>query len=83
MAKITETNIRPENASEGEDTNISEFQDDPVEEVTNIAIFGASGDLTRRKLIPSLHTLRFEGYLSEQTRVLGIGRKKLSDESFR
>ena len=71
------------NVSEGEHSNISEFQDDLVEKVTSIAIFGASGDLTRRKLIPSLHTLRFEGYLSEQTRILGIARRKMSDESFR
>ncbi len=71
------------NKSEGEHTNISELQDDLVEKVTSIAIFGASGDLTRRKLIPSLHTLRFEGYLSEQTRILGIARRKMSDESFR
>jgi len=48
-----------------------------------IVIFGASGDLTRRKLIPSLFRLRKQGLLPHNLAVVGISRSKLSDEDFR
>ncbi|MFW6033440.1 MAG: glucose-6-phosphate dehydrogenase [Phycisphaeraceae bacterium] len=48
-----------------------------------IVIFGASGDLTRRKLIPALFELYCGGRLPERFGVLGISRTKYSDESFR
>jgi len=48
-----------------------------------IVIFGASGDLTRRKLVPAIHTLACAGHLSERTRVIGVGRTPLSDDAFR
>jgi glucose-6-phosphate 1-dehydrogenase len=47
-----------------------------------IVIFGASGDLTQRKLVPALHTLSCEGYLSSATRVVGLARSSFSDEAF-
>jgi glucose-6-phosphate 1-dehydrogenase len=50
--------------------------------VAIIVIFGASGDLTQRKLVPALHTLNCEGYLSPDTRIIGIARSPLSDEAF-
>ena len=34
-----------------------------------LVIFGASGDLTRRKLIPALYSLHVKGRLPEQTRI--------------
>lgn len=43
-----------------------------------IVIFGASGDLTRRKLIPALHTLACDGLLHPQTQVVGVARTPLS-----
>jgi glucose-6-phosphate 1-dehydrogenase len=48
-----------------------------------IVIFGASGDLTQRKLVPALHTLACGGFLSKATRVVGVARSTLSDEAFR
>ena len=48
-----------------------------------IVIFGASGDLTRRKLLPALYNLLLDGLLPENFAVLGLGRKDLSDEDFR
>ncbi|MBN1813964.1 MAG: glucose-6-phosphate dehydrogenase [Anaerolineae bacterium] len=48
-----------------------------------VVIFGASGDLARRKLVPALHTLNCEGYLSPATRIVGVARSSLSDEAFR
>jgi glucose-6-phosphate 1-dehydrogenase len=47
-----------------------------------MVVFGASGDLTSRKLIPSLFELAKRGLLSDQFYLLGTGRKKLSDEKF-
>ncbi|MDH5585578.1 MAG: glucose-6-phosphate dehydrogenase [Nitrospirota bacterium] len=48
-----------------------------------IVIFGASGDLTRRKLLPALYNLLLDGLLPENFAVLGLGRKDLSDDDFR
>ncbi len=48
-----------------------------------LVIFGASGDLTRRKLIPSLYALDLRGQLPEQFRVLGTSRSEMSDDAFR
>ncbi|MDO4627094.1 MAG: glucose-6-phosphate dehydrogenase [Pasteurellaceae bacterium] len=46
-------------------------------------IFGASGDLTHRKLIPALYNLYKIGQLSENFSVLGVARTHLNDEEFR
>ncbi|MFC2112711.1 glucose-6-phosphate dehydrogenase [Bacteroidota bacterium] len=48
-----------------------------------ITIFGASGDLTRRKLIPALYNLFLQNLLPDRFAVLGAGRKPLTDETFR
>ena len=48
-----------------------------------IVIFGASGDLTHRKLIPALYNLYKIGRLAEDFSVLGVARTALSDEEFR
>lgn len=48
-----------------------------------VVIFGASGDLTHRKLIPSLFDLHRSGALPERTVVLGVSRTPMTDEAFR
>ena len=48
-----------------------------------VAIFGASGDLTQRKLVPALHTMACEGLMPEQFTVLGLARSELSNRDFR
>src|SRR5262245_10300421 len=48
-----------------------------------MVIFGASGDLTRRKLVPALHNLRRSGLLPDQFAVLGVARQPFTDEDFR
>src|SRR5229473_5094611 len=48
-----------------------------------LVIFGASGDLTRRLLIPALYNLAADGLLSEAFCIVGIGRTQLSTEAFR
>ena len=48
-----------------------------------IVIFGASGDLTQRKLVPALYDLFASGRLGAQTAVLGVSRTSMSDDAFR
>ena len=48
-----------------------------------LVIFGASGDLTKRKLIPALFDLHLQDLLPEKFAVLGASRTKLSNEDFR
>ena len=48
-----------------------------------LVIFGASGDLTKRKLVPALFDLFKQKLLPEKFAVLGVSRTKLSDEDFR
>ncbi len=48
-----------------------------------LVVFGASGDLVRRKLLVSLAQLFRQGLLSEQFYLLGCGRKEISDDRFR
>ncbi len=48
-----------------------------------IVIFGVTGDLTKRLLVPSLCHLRRSGLLSERFAVLGIARSPMSDDEFR
>ncbi|CAN5775760.1 glucose-6-phosphate dehydrogenase [soil metagenome] len=48
-----------------------------------LVIFGASGDLTRRKLIPALFDLDGQGRLPRSTVILGVARTDLTDDAFR
>ena len=49
----------------------------------SLVIFGASGDLTRRKLIPAVYSLFREGLLPDDFSVIGFARSEKTDESFR
>jgi glucose-6-phosphate 1-dehydrogenase len=48
-----------------------------------MVIFGAAGDLTRRKLIPALYNLAKSELLSREFAVVGVARTKISTEEFR
>jgi glucose-6-phosphate 1-dehydrogenase len=48
-----------------------------------VVIFGANGDLTKRKLVPALYRLALERRLAPGFAVLGISRTPMSDEQFR
>ncbi|UCG58227.1 MAG: glucose-6-phosphate dehydrogenase [Phycisphaerales bacterium] len=62
-------------------------QEIACEEITappcDMVVFGASGDLVRRKLLVSLQQIFAQGLLNEQFNLIGCGRKDLSDEQFR
>lgn len=46
-------------------------------------IFGATGDLTSRKLLPALYNLYLDGWMPKQFKVIGLGRTQQSDDEFR
>lgn len=54
-----------------------------VPDNSNLVIFGASGDLTFRKLVPALYHLFQTKQLPDCFFVLGVGRSEFSDEAFR
>ena len=54
----------------------------PKDPVT-VVIFGASGDLSKRKLIPALYHLQEEGYMPDRYAVIGFSRTEMSDTAFR
>jgi len=55
----------------------------PSGEPCTLVIFGASGDLTRRKLIPALYDLCGVGCMSACFEIVGTGRTHMTDEQFR
>ena len=52
-------------------------------ESCTMVIFGASGDLTRRKLLPALYNLALDGLLPDGFAVVGFARSEMTDEQFR
>jgi glucose-6-phosphate 1-dehydrogenase len=54
-----------------------------VPEGCALVIFGASGDLTRRKLLPALYVLAHDGLLPDRFAVIGFARREKDHEAFR
>ena len=52
-------------------------------EACTVVIFGATGDLTHRKLIPALYNLQIEGALPAGVQIIGFARREKTDEEFR
>jgi glucose-6-phosphate 1-dehydrogenase len=50
---------------------------------TTLVIFGATGDLSRRKLLPAVYNLAHEGALPERFNLIGVSRRDQSDDDFR
>lgn len=59
------------------------LQQDRVPEPQILVIFGASGDLTQRKLIPALYQMRLERRLPPEFTVVGVARREWSHDFFR
>ena len=55
----------------------------PLPDPCTIVIFGGSGDLARRKLLPALYNLRLDGLLPVNCAVVGFGRSELDDTTYR
>jgi glucose-6-phosphate 1-dehydrogenase len=54
-----------------------------VADPCTVVIFGATGDLARRKLLPALYNLASRKALPDRLTVLGVGRKPMSNEAYR
>jgi glucose-6-phosphate 1-dehydrogenase len=54
-----------------------------VPEPACVVVFGATGDLTHRKILPALYNLRRVGLLPAETSVVGFARRPYTDEQFR
>src|SRR5213080_1908300 len=50
---------------------------------TTLVIFGATGDLARRKLLPALYNLAHEGALPERFHLVGVARREKAHEDYR
>src|SRR3569623_1627587 len=48
-----------------------------------VVIFGASGDLAQRKLIPAIYEMARENLLNENTFIVGFARSPMTDEQYR
>lgn len=48
-----------------------------------MVIFGATGDLTKRKLFPALYNLAKDGHLPDNFAIVGVGRQEMLSEEFR
>ena len=48
-----------------------------------VVIFGASGDLTKRKLVPALYRLSQERLIPAEFAIVGVARREVSHEDFR
>jgi glucose-6-phosphate 1-dehydrogenase len=62
---------------------LSKISENPLSEPCVMVIFGASGDLTKRLLVPSLYNLACDELLSPNFAVLGTGRSDISNDNFR
>ncbi len=54
----------------------------PVE-TFDLVIFGGTGDLARRKILPGLYRRFWSGQIPEDARIIGSSRKEMDDEAFR
>jgi glucose-6-phosphate 1-dehydrogenase len=48
-----------------------------------VVIYGANGDLTKRKLVPALYRLAYEGRLAPGFAIVGVSRTPMSNDEFR
>ncbi|MEE3127823.1 MAG: glucose-6-phosphate dehydrogenase [Actinomycetota bacterium] len=51
--------------------------------VCDFTVFGGTGDLALRKLLPALYHRDLEGHLPEDTRIIGVSRSEIDDDGYR
>src|SRR5215213_9468127 len=74
--------IKPDPQAQADNPLIEGLERLPVPGTT-LTIFGATGDLARRKLLPALYNLAHEGALPERFNLVGVSRREQSDDEFR
>jgi glucose-6-phosphate 1-dehydrogenase len=63
--------------------DVKEMNHNRKSEPCAMVIFGAAGDLTKRKLLPALYNLARQNFLPEEFVIVGFARDKISTEEFR
>jgi glucose-6-phosphate 1-dehydrogenase len=84
-AKATEvagTTRWPSAQTEPENPLVAGLERVPVPPTT-LVIFGATGDLAKRKLLPALYNLAHDGALPEHFNLVGVSRREKADEDYR
>src|SRR3954464_465682 len=81
MATVEEER-RQEQQDEDANPLVEGLERRPVHPPTMV-IFGASGDLAKRKLLPAIYNLAHEGALPERFNLIGVSRGEMSDDEFR
>ena len=76
MSVLVEPRLTPANA-------LVEGLEHPPVHPTALIVFGATGDLSRRKLLPAVYNLAHDGALPERFALVGVSRGELTDEAFR
>ena len=74
--------VKPDPQALGDNPLIEGLERLPVP-ATTLTIFGATGDLAHRKLLPALYNLAHEGALPERFNLVGVSRREMPDEEFR
>src|SRR5688572_30784618 len=74
--------VKPDPHALGENPLIEGLERLPVP-ATTLTIFGVTGDLAHRKLLPALYNLAHEGALPERFNLVGIARREMPDDEFR
>ena len=74
--------VKPDPQSLGENPLIEGLERLPVP-ATTLTIFGVTGDLAHRKLLPALYNLAHEGALPERFNLVGVARREMPDDEFR
>jgi glucose-6-phosphate 1-dehydrogenase len=73
---------RPTAQTESENPLTAGLERQPVAPTT-LVIFGATGDLARRKLLPALYNLAHDGALPERFHLIGVSRREKAHEDYR
>jgi glucose-6-phosphate 1-dehydrogenase len=79
---LTEEEQRGQGGDEEANPLVKGLERLPVHPTTTV-IFGAGGDLAKRKLLPAIYNLAHEGALPERFNLIGVSRGEMSDEEFR
>src|SRR5436190_1303660 len=75
--------VEEEKQAEDETNPLTEGLERKPVHPTTMVIFGASGDLAKRKLLPAIYNLAHEGALPEAFNLIGVSRGEVSDDEFR
>jgi len=79
---VTAAGAAPAEATEAENPLVEGLERLPVHPTT-LVIFGATGDLSKRKLLPAIYNLAHEGALPERFNLIGVSRSDMPHGDFR